>query len=951
MDVLREVLLPKLEGVKFSGGSWMARCPAAGHEDSRASLHISRGDSQPVVLKCHAGCDPADVLAGLGLTWETLCAPREEQRETGEWTPHGPAVAIYDYTGEDGKLLYQVLRTAGKQFSQRVPDPSRKTGWRWQLGDTRRVIYRLPKVIEAIKNGHMIWCTEGEKDVHALEAAGEVATCNSGGAGKWRPEFAEFFREAIVRVVADRDKPGQAHARQVAASLEGIAAAVEIIEAAEGKDAADHLAAGKALGDFIVTKESGITAEPELAPDLYEFIGIVDPPNAWVIEGLLERGDRLIWTGFEGLGKALALDTPVPTPKGWTTMGQLMPGDEVFGADGKPARIVAATSIMHGRPCYRITFSDGAQIVADAEHQWLTETLKAREAHQAYERKAGPLRPRGTDQKYKRLHFPAVVTTKQIRDTLMARDGFAVNHSIATCQPLRYPAQELPIGPYTLGAWLGDGTSRSSQITCCDEDAELLDYIRAEGYAVERRTALQYLISNRSERERRIAEGRRLAASMGVLAAAAHVGVGKDNMRGASGHGPGWRRPGGVADAQPLGPYRTVQELLAGLGLIQDKHIPRCYMEASAAQRLALLQGLMDTDGTVGSEGAASGRGSGAATCEFCVVSERLARDVHELLLGLGVKVRFRSSPAVLEGRRVGTRYRLSFQTDLPVFRLRRKAARLTPLRTRRAKLRYIKAVEIVPSVPVRCVQVDSPDHLYLAGRECIPTHNSVMTRQLAVAAAAGVHPFTGEPADPVRVLFIDCENPDRKSRRHFRRLEEIARLQGFPVPRGALRILQKPAGVDLTREDDAAWLLERVTAHKPDFLVVGPFYRLHAADTNDEQAARRVVSVLDAARIAGDCALMTEAHAGHGEARDRSVRPTGSSLLLRWPEFGYGMKPKGDMDATGHHHHAYIAPWRGPREERHWPRLVTWGTHRNDWPWVPVVGELPPPALKAVGT
>lgn len=522
MDALTEVLLPRLTGIKKSGASWMVKCPA--HEDGTASLHIARGSTHPVVMTCHAGCERDNILQAVGLTWDDLCTPREEQKPRGEWTPQGPAVAVYDYTDEAGTLLFQVLRTADKKFSQRVPDAARKSGYRWKLDGVQRVLYRLPKVLEAVTDGEIIYVAEGEKDVHALEGAGVTATCNPGGAGKWRPEYAEALRDAIVRIVADRDKPGQEHARQVAASLEGVASVVEITEAAgEGinggkplKDAADHLAAGHTLAELVVTWTSGGDTTPDLAPDLYEFIAIVDPPDDWVIPGLLERGDRLIWTGFEGLGK-------------------------------------------------------------------------------------------------------------------------------------------------------------------------------------------------------------------------------------------------------------------------------------------------------------------------------------------------------------------------------------------------------------------------------------SVMTRQLAVAAAAGVQPFTGETFSPRRVLFIDCENPDRKSRRHFRRLEEIARLQGFPVPHGGLRILQHPEGVDLTREEGAAWLLERVTAHKPDLVVVGPFYRLHAVDTNEEQAARVVVGALDTARIKADCALVTEAHAGHGDnGRDRSVRPTGSSLLMRWPEFGYGMKHVGDADENGHHRQAVIVPWRGPREERHWPQNVMWGTHKEDWPWVP---------------
>src|SRR5262249_29695259 len=154
-------------------------------------------------------------------------------------------------------------------------------------------------------------------------------------------------------------------------------------------------------------------------------------------------------------------------------------------------------------------------------------------------------------------------------------------------------------------------------------------------------------------------------------------------------------------------------------------HIPESYLHASVEQRLALLQGLMDTDGTVANR-------NGRSACEFSVCNERLARDVHELLLGLGIKVAMHSGPAKLNGRQVGTRWRPDYQPERPVSRLERKTERLVPLRTRRARLRYITAVEPVKSVPVRCIQVDNPSQMYLAGRECIPTHNSTLFRQLA---------------------------------------------------------------------------------------------------------------------------------------------------------------------------------------------------------------------------
>ena len=285
----------------------MARCPA--HDDNQASLSITEGKDQPVVLNCHAGCDPVDILAKLGLTWDDLCNPRERAPDRGEWTPHGEAVAVYDYADEDGNLLFQVLRTADKQFPQRVPDRTRKSGYRWSLGDTRRVLYRLPKIIEAVKDGEHHLRGRGREGRARARARRRHRHVQPGRCrGKWRDEYSETLRDAIVVIIADKDKPGQAHARQVMASLKGVAAAVEINEAAgDIKDVSDHLAAGplarRPRGDL----RSEADYKPDLAPDLYEFLAIVDPPSDWVIPGLLERGDRLIWTGFEGLGKSVVV--------------------------------------------------------------------------------------------------------------------------------------------------------------------------------------------------------------------------------------------------------------------------------------------------------------------------------------------------------------------------------------------------------------------------------------------------------------------------------------------------------------------------------------------------------------------------------------------------------------------------------------------------------------------
>ena len=435
--------------------------------------------------------------------------------------------------------------------------------------------------------------------------------------------------------------------------------------------------------------------------------------------GGLPRGRVVEIYGPEGSGKALALDTPIPTSKGWTTMGELSPGEEIFAGDGSTTRVTFTTPVMTGHECFKVKFSDGAEVIADADHQWVTTTLSGRTERWS----------------------PAVVTTRDIAATLRARDGHALNHAIETCGPLEYPAQELPVEPYTLGAWLGDGTTASASITSIDP--EVLNEIRRDGYMVYLSNTFQhdrapvYRIAMRPVKSQCLLADSHCSTSGDVLAR----GLCKNHYEIERRNG----RLNQWAKHQPV----SLQARLREIGVLGDKHIPERYLHGSVAQRLALLQGLMDTDGTVSADGAGEGRGSGCAQCEFSVVHERLARDVYELLLSLGIKVTLRSSPAVLGGRQTGIRYRLGFQTVLPVFRLPRKAARLTPLRTRRATLRYVTAVEPVSSVPVRCIQVDHPTHTYLVGRECIPTHNT----SLALHAIANAQATGGIAA------FIDAEH------------------------------------------------------------------------------------------------------------------------------------------------------------------------------------------------
>jgi 5S rRNA maturation endonuclease (ribonuclease M5) len=225
--------------VRRVNGGWQVTCPA--HEDRTPSLAVTIGRDGRVLLHCHAGCEVADVLAADGLELADLFQERRNGRVE---------IGVYQYVDERGVVLFEVGRFDPKAFLQRRPG---RRDWKGGIEGVRRVLYRLPKVLEAIAAGERVYLVEGEKDVHAIERAGAVATCNPMGAGKgkWRAEYAETLRGAHVVVVADKDKEGRDHARRITASLGTRAATVEVVEAAAGKDAHDHLAAGRALGELV----------------------------------------------------------------------------------------------------------------------------------------------------------------------------------------------------------------------------------------------------------------------------------------------------------------------------------------------------------------------------------------------------------------------------------------------------------------------------------------------------------------------------------------------------------------------------------------------------------------------------------------------------------------------------------------------------------------------------
>lgn len=203
------------KGLEKSGNGWKARCPA--HDDTVPSLSITK-DGGNWLLCCHAKCATDEILRTVGLAWSDL------------FDGAGPRIqAVYNYTDEAGKLLYQTIRYEPKNFKARKPEGQ---DWSWKLGDVRRVLYRLPEVLAA----NDVLMVEGEKDCDSAREWKFAATCNPFGAGKWREEYAESLRRRNVTIIADADVPGREHAQDVAKSLAGKAASVKVIEMPNAKD-------------------------------------------------------------------------------------------------------------------------------------------------------------------------------------------------------------------------------------------------------------------------------------------------------------------------------------------------------------------------------------------------------------------------------------------------------------------------------------------------------------------------------------------------------------------------------------------------------------------------------------------------------------------------------------------------------------------------------------------
>ena len=397
--------------------------------------------------------------------------------------------------------------------------------------------------------------------------------------------------------------------------------------------------------------------------------------------------DEILFGGSSGGGKRCNINELAPTPEGWKTVGSICVGDKIFSELGDITIVTHVHPIDISPESYLLKFDDGTEIKACADHQWLT--FNAKELHglttrtdewRKARRERRPSRATGNHGAYKTKYLTernknnppptlplptgSVRTTKEIANTLTVGKRKRNNHAIPVAKAIKLPEKNFLIEPYLLGLWIGDGYAATGQIGKLESDwVDILLHVKRPVV----KTSIAPMIPPRTKR----------------FATLKFDGLRQD---------------------------------LKYLGLIDNKHIPQDYLRGSIEQRLELLRGLMDTDGTASTDGKVS----------FTNTNKRIIDGIQELICSLGWKCGIAEGRAKLYGKDYGPVWDVRFTATEKVFHLPRRGDRQTLATRQTTKFRYVVSCERIDSIPMRCISVDNPTHLWLVGKSFLPTHNSV---------------------------------------------------------------------------------------------------------------------------------------------------------------------------------------------------------------------------------
>lgn len=406
------------------------------------------------------------------------------------------------------------------------------------------------------------------------------------------------------------------------------------------------------------------------------------------------------------------LDAKVLTPDGWSLMGDIEVGDFVVGRDGKPTRVVGVFP-KGTKDVYRVTTTDGSSTECCEDHLWYTQTWE----------------------NFKRKKPGSVKSTADIIDTLVTSKG-KLNHYLPRNEAVEFNKQDLPLPPYTLGALLGDGHMGGNTLACADADISdrVRDEMRSIGCGLSYQGKISWYITGNSVSNKPAQKVKVVVESTGhetiyrnLASCAEALGINKAAV---------WKRctDGATVNGRtyayiPLEERwsNKVKNAIDKLGLLHkkavDKFIPDIYKYSDVEDRIALLRGLMDTDGSVRSNGEAS----------FTTTSKQLALDVIELVQSLGGRAvlhtrdRRGKESRNADGRVIITKlisheFTISLPENINPFHLKRKADRFKSSYIHAPK---ISSVVYVGKKEVQCILVENPEHLYITD-QYIVTHNTV---------------------------------------------------------------------------------------------------------------------------------------------------------------------------------------------------------------------------------